>query len=169
MEVLISPFEMRDYPVALALWKSTEGLGLSSADESGAIEAFLLRNPSLSFKATIDGQLVGTILCGHDGRRGLIHHLVTVVIASEMRRRQSPFAEWTPSATRSRNREVSFARLQVEWCWSRVLAWCGSGRTGGPVNLLHSHAALMSATVSATGWGLHPSPVGCRLKAREGR
>jgi ribosomal protein S18 acetylase RimI-like enzyme len=77
MEVLVSPFEMRDYPVALALWKSTEGVGLSSADESAAIEAFLLRNPSLSFKATIDGQLVGTILCGDDGRRGLIHHLVT--------------------------------------------------------------------------------------------
>ena len=59
------------------LWKSTPGVGLSSADEKEPIEGFLARNPGLSFVAEHEGMIVGTILCGHDGRRGLIHHLVT--------------------------------------------------------------------------------------------
>lgn len=73
----IQPFAPADYPAATALWQRTEGVGLSSADEAPAIAAFLARNPGLSFVARDGGNLVGTILCGHDGRRGLIHHLVT--------------------------------------------------------------------------------------------
>jgi ribosomal protein S18 acetylase RimI-like enzyme len=38
----------------------------------------------LSFVATLNGVVTGTILCGHDGRRGLIHHLV---VAPDCRRR----------------------------------------------------------------------------------
>ena len=72
----IRAFEATDYVAARALWERTEGVGLSSADEHGAICAFLARNPRMSFVAE-DGEIVGTILCGHDGRRGLIHHLVT--------------------------------------------------------------------------------------------
>jgi ribosomal protein S18 acetylase RimI-like enzyme len=77
MPVQMRPFELSDYPAARALWERTPGVGLSSADEPAAIEAFLARKPNLSLVATTDGQLVGTVLCGHDGRRGLIHHLVT--------------------------------------------------------------------------------------------
>ena len=84
MPVAIAPFQMSDYPAALALWQRTQGVGLSSADEPAAIAAYLLRNPGFSFVATADGELVGTILCGHDGRRGLIHHLVSA--ASHRRR-----------------------------------------------------------------------------------
>ncbi len=58
------------------LWEQTEGVGLSSADEHPALAAFLARNPGLSFVALQEGRVVGTVLCGHDGRRGLIHHLV---------------------------------------------------------------------------------------------
>lgn len=72
----IRAFEPSDYTAARALWERTEGVGLSSADEAHAIHSFLRRNPNLSFVA-IEGQLIGTVLCGHDGRRGLIHHLVT--------------------------------------------------------------------------------------------
>ena len=70
--------------MARALWEVTPGVGLSAADEVNAIEAFLDRNPNMSFVATDGPMLVGTILCGHDGRRGLIHHLVT---ASSHRRK----------------------------------------------------------------------------------
>jgi len=73
----IRPFVAADHAAARALWERTPGAGLSAADEAPAIEAFLLRNPGLSHVALQGGQLVGTILCGHDGRRGLIHHLVT--------------------------------------------------------------------------------------------
>jgi ribosomal protein S18 acetylase RimI-like enzyme len=72
----IRAFEASDYVAARALWERTEGVGLSSADERDAICAFLARNPNMSFVA-VDEEIVGTILCGHDGRRGLIHHLVT--------------------------------------------------------------------------------------------
>lgn len=79
----IRPFEPSDYAAARALWERTQGVGLSSADEPQAILSFLARNPAMSFVAE-DGAIVGTILCGHDGRRGLVHHLVT---APDYRRR----------------------------------------------------------------------------------
>ena len=85
MVASIRSFEPQDFPAAKALWQSTEGIGLSEADEREPIERFLLRNPGLSFVAYEQGELVGTILCGHDGRRGLIHHLVV----SAGHRRQS--------------------------------------------------------------------------------
>lgn len=81
----IEPFSEAHIGAALDLWRSTEQIGLSSADEPAALAAFLDRNPSLSFVA-LDGQrLVGAVLCGHDGRRGYIHHLA--VAASHRRNR----------------------------------------------------------------------------------
>lgn len=74
----LRPFDPADYDAAHALWARTPGVGLSAADERGPIERYLARNPGLSFVAEEGGALVGTILCGHDGRRGLIHHLMTV-------------------------------------------------------------------------------------------
>lgn len=52
------------------------GLGLSRMDDSReGIAKFLKRNPTTSFVAESEnGQIVGAILCGHDGRRALIHH-----------------------------------------------------------------------------------------------
>lgn len=77
-------FERSHLPAALALWRSMPGIGLSEADEPAALAAFLRRNPGLSFVALDGSELVGTLLCGHDGRRGLIHHLA---VAPEQRRR----------------------------------------------------------------------------------
>ena len=76
-DLLLRPFEITDHDAALALWQRTPGVGLSAADRREAIAAYLARNPGTSFVAERDGALVGTLLCGHDGRRGLIHHLVT--------------------------------------------------------------------------------------------
>src|ERR1700679_3018196 len=67
---------VEDFSAAFALWQTSEGVGLSEADSQPAIARFLQRNPGLSAAAVEDEQLVGTILCGHDGRRGLIYHLV---------------------------------------------------------------------------------------------
>jgi ribosomal protein S18 acetylase RimI-like enzyme len=76
MSVLIRPFAEADIAAAITLWRATTGVGLSAADEPAAIARYLARNPGLSWVAEAQGQLVGTLLCGHDGRRGLIHHLV---------------------------------------------------------------------------------------------
>lgn len=84
MSLAIVPFGPEHYADARALWLRTDGVGLSDADEEPAIRAYLARNPRCSFIAQDAGRLVGTILCGHDGRRGLIHHLA---VDSELRRR----------------------------------------------------------------------------------
>jgi putative acetyltransferase len=64
-----------DYDAVLALWQASEGVGLSDADSRESIAGYLTRNPGHSFVAEVDGALVGAVLCGHDGRRGYIHHL----------------------------------------------------------------------------------------------
>ena len=84
MSLEFREFKITDHPEALRLWESTEGIGLSDADSLANVSAFLARNPGLCFVATEGANLVGTILCGHDGRRGLIHHLA---VTSEHRRK----------------------------------------------------------------------------------
>ena len=65
---------MDDYSEAYDLWIIC-GNGLNDKDDSPeGIEKYLKRNPSTSFVATCDGKVVGVILCGHDGRRGIIQH-----------------------------------------------------------------------------------------------
>ena len=81
MSVELRPFESQHYTQARALWEATEGVGLSDADAQPEIEKFLARNPGLSLVALSKGRVVGTILVGHDGRRGLIHHLAVAASA----------------------------------------------------------------------------------------
>ncbi len=81
--VSVTEFVSSHIMPARALWVRLEGVGLSGADEPHALAAFLARNPGLSFVAQQGGDLVGTVLCGHDGRRGLIHHLA---VAAEHQR-----------------------------------------------------------------------------------
>ena len=65
---------MADYEQAYDLWILC-GNGLNDKDDSPeGIDKYLKRNPSTSFVATCDGKVVGVILCGHDGRRGIIQH-----------------------------------------------------------------------------------------------
>ena len=75
MAITIREFTAADTPLALTLWKSSEGIGLSSADEPQYIAGYLARNPGMSFTAWDGETLVGAVLCGHDGRRGYLHHL----------------------------------------------------------------------------------------------
>jgi ribosomal protein S18 acetylase RimI-like enzyme len=75
VSVEIFPFTMQDYPEVIALWQTTEGMGLSSADSAERIAAYLQHNPGMSFVARLNGELVGAVLSGHDGRRGYLHHL----------------------------------------------------------------------------------------------
>lgn len=64
-----------DYGRAYGLWERTPGMGLSSIDDSEeGFRRYIKRNPSTSFLAVERGKTVGTILCGHDGRRGFIYH-----------------------------------------------------------------------------------------------
>ena len=74
---MISVMTMDDYPSLFSLWKNTPNMGLRTLDDSPeGISAFLARNPTSSFVAYENSELVGAILCGHDGRRGYIYHTV---------------------------------------------------------------------------------------------
>jgi len=75
MAHIISEMTMEHYDQAYRLWRECEGLCLDDDDERHRIELYLYRNPGLSFVAISEGQLVGTVLCSHDGRRGFLRHL----------------------------------------------------------------------------------------------
>jgi len=66
-----------DYKEIVDLWSSTPGMGMSSADSEENITSFLLRNAGLSFCFKESDKIIATILCGHDGRRGYIYHVMT--------------------------------------------------------------------------------------------
>lgn len=66
---------IEDFGNVYDLWINTEGMGLNTTDDSKeGITKYLLRNPNTCFVAEDNGQLIGAILSGHDGRRGFIYH-----------------------------------------------------------------------------------------------
>ena len=72
-----------DYEAVYDLWIKS-GNGLNNKDDSReGIEKYLNRNPNTSYVAVLDGNIVGCILCGHDGRRGIIQH---ACVSSDCRR-----------------------------------------------------------------------------------
>ncbi len=76
---------IEDYDKVKALWMTIHGFGIRSVDDSReGVERFLRRNPTSSVVAEEDGEIIGAILCGHDGRRGCLYH---VCVAEGHRRR----------------------------------------------------------------------------------
>ena len=72
----IRPMVEEDYEKVYELWKTIKGFGIRSMDDSReGVARFIRRNPSTSIVAQADGQIVGAILCGHDGRRGCFYHV----------------------------------------------------------------------------------------------
>jgi len=65
-----------DYEEVIALMKRTPGVTFRDADSRENTARYLLRNPGLSFIAISEGNVVGCIMSGHDGRRGYLQHLV---------------------------------------------------------------------------------------------
>jgi len=75
MAVSYREMTIADYDDIFSLWSRTDGMGLTSTDSRGNIERYLNQNPGQSFVAIENNSITGTILCGHDGRRGYVHHL----------------------------------------------------------------------------------------------
>lgn len=74
MDIKYRLMTIEDYEQAYALWILC-GNGLNDKDDSrDGIEKYLKRNPTTSFVAVCDEKIVGVLLCGHDGRRGIIQH-----------------------------------------------------------------------------------------------
>ena len=72
----IRTMTIEDYDCVYALWMTIKGFAIRSIDDSKVgVERFLKRNPTTSVVAIEDGKVVGSILCGHDGRRGCLYHV----------------------------------------------------------------------------------------------
>ena len=81
----VRPMEAEDYNKVSELWYSIKGFAIRSLDDSReGVERFIRRNPGLSVVAENEGRIVGSILCGHDGRRGCLYH---VCVHPDFRRR----------------------------------------------------------------------------------
>ncbi len=65
-----------DHSALLALWERTPGIRIRPEDAFEPFCAYLARNPGLSLIAEHEGQLIGCVMVGHDGRRGYLQHLV---------------------------------------------------------------------------------------------
>ena len=71
----IRKMKIDDYDSVYALWLSCPGMGLNNLDDSReGIAKYLARNPDTCFVAVEQGDIIGAILTGHDGRRGYISH-----------------------------------------------------------------------------------------------
>lgn len=75
MATTILPMTAGDLDDALQLWAKIDGVGLNESDTSDQLRSYLARNPGLSLMVRDGQQIVGAVLCGHDGRRGYLHHL----------------------------------------------------------------------------------------------
>lgn len=65
-----------DYERVLALWQGIEsGMHVGRSDTPGEIQKKIQRDPDLFLVAEADGRLIGTVIGGFDGRRGMIYHL----------------------------------------------------------------------------------------------
>ena len=65
-----------DYDGALKLWGSTEvGVQVGRSDTPEEIQRKLQRDPDLFLIAEANDVIIGTIIGGFDGRRGMIYHL----------------------------------------------------------------------------------------------
>ncbi len=86
LKVTIRPMREEDYDKVIKLWKTISGFGIRTIDDAkDGVVRFLRRNPGISVVAQQeDGSIVGTVLCGHDGRQACFYH---VCVKKELRRR----------------------------------------------------------------------------------
>ncbi|MCS6994726.1 MAG: GNAT family N-acetyltransferase [Anaerolineales bacterium] len=76
-EIILREFRFpHDYEAVFALWQNAgEGLGIGLSDTPEEIEKKTRFAPDLFLVAESDGRILGTVIGGFDGRRGLIYHL----------------------------------------------------------------------------------------------
>lgn len=76
-EVCIREFRFSgDYSAVARLWANAgAGIHVGPSDAPDQLLKKLQRDPDLFLVAELDGVLIGTVIGGFDGRRGLIYHL----------------------------------------------------------------------------------------------
>lgn len=68
-----------DYDAVLQLWENAgPGIHVGRSDTPAEIQKKLQRDPDLFLVATSGEKIVGSVIGGYDGRRGLVYHLAVV-------------------------------------------------------------------------------------------
>jgi ribosomal protein S18 acetylase RimI-like enzyme len=76
---------LQDYPAVVRLWEEMEkGIHLGPSDRPAEIQKKLQRDPELFLVAETGGEIIGAVMGGFDGRRGMVYHLA---VAASFRRR----------------------------------------------------------------------------------
>ena len=75
MSYPIRSMSLDDYESVYRLWSTAEGMSLDEDDSRDRIALYLRRNPASCFVALDGTEIVGAVLCGHEGRRGILRHL----------------------------------------------------------------------------------------------
>jgi len=85
--ILIREFHFPDdYAAIRHLWENMEkGVSVGRSDEPGEILKKVSRDPDLFLVAEQDGEIIGSVIGGFDGRRGILYHLA---VANTQRRRR---------------------------------------------------------------------------------
>lgn len=66
----------QDFPAVIELWNTAgPGIHTGRSDTLEEIHKKLQRDPDLFLVAELDGRMVGAVLGGYDGRRGIVYHL----------------------------------------------------------------------------------------------
>ncbi|MGE5123555.1 MAG: GNAT family acetyltransferase [Acidobacteriaceae bacterium] len=74
-----------DFTQVIELWKNAgSGIHLRRSDERDEITKKLQRDPDLFLVAEVAGKVIGSVLGGFDGRRGMVYHLA---VEAEFRNR----------------------------------------------------------------------------------
>ncbi len=75
MGYIIEEMFLSHFDQTMRLWRASDGINLKSVDSRKTIGRFLERNSGLSYVALEDDEIIGAVLCSHDGRIGYLTHL----------------------------------------------------------------------------------------------
>lgn len=74
----IIEMNIEHYDAVFELMQKTPGVGIRSADSKANTTLYLERNPGLSFVAIEENRIIACAMCGHDGKRGYLQHVIVL-------------------------------------------------------------------------------------------
>ncbi len=103
----------QDYPPVIELWNTAgPGIHVRRSDQPDEILKKLQRDPDLFLVAESEGEIIGSVLGGFDGRRGMMYHLA---VKAEYRRRGTRFQAGRRAGAPPAGQKAAFDIT----CWSR--------------------------------------------------